>query len=129
MPDSLLRTIIDPMILGIHELDNNQMFIVFKIEDHQTAYKGMFDWEKDMNSDLAPLFGPDIKKNYTTSNASTKINIEFEDDVVSNVETRELHNSNDKPIILWAMPNETTIIITTSRKTMRALIERVIVST
>lgn len=117
----------------------------------------MFEWESKMNSDLAPLFDSKIQKNISTlpnkndnAFASTTTQVEntteiipatttitypkqneikeFEDVVVSNIETRELRNEKDEPIILWAMPNETTIVITTSEKTMRVLVERVIVS-
>ncbi len=59
-PASLVRALDPTMMLGVHEFDGNQPFLIFKIIDYENAFAGMLAWEKDMNGDLAPLFGEHI---------------------------------------------------------------------
>lgn len=57
-PGKLYRAINDEMMLGVYEFDGNQPFLVFKTNSFDNAYAGMLGWERTMNADLTPLFGP-----------------------------------------------------------------------
>lgn len=56
MPAELLRTLEEQMLLGIHSYDENQAFMIFKVDSYETAYSGMLAWEVSMRNDLSPLF-------------------------------------------------------------------------
>lgn len=57
-PGKFYRSLNDEMMLGIHEFDGNEPFLVFKTNSFDNAYAGMLGWERTINADLTPLFGP-----------------------------------------------------------------------
>jgi len=140
-PDSLVRSIKNISILGLHELNPNKMFLLFKVDNHNVAFRGMFDWEKNMYADLTPLFGDPIIKNTPTqtlqqTNTATGTletsqqqillneDVQFEDLYIANKEVRGFRNSQGTLVLLWAMPNDDTVIITASKVTMEIILER-----
>ncbi len=61
-PDALVRNLRPEMLIGIHEFRGNQPFLIFKTMDYQLTYAAMLEWERSINLDLYPLFGPIITK-------------------------------------------------------------------
>jgi hypothetical protein len=125
------------MVLGVHEGEHNEAFLVFKVNQTDIAFRGMFEWEEYMDSDLAPLFGPALKRETiitpqaTTSSSTEPIeekrattSIVYTDLFVANVEARGLKDSQDFYKLLWAMPDPFTVVIATNETTLRTILER-----
>lgn len=147
-PQSLLRNLQKEMLIGIHEFDGNQPFFIFKTNAFQLVYAGMLEWENSMNLDLYPLFGPIVTQEPTeevrvpldvaSTTASDTAPVEvpaapaspgprvatFEDTIVGNVEARVLRNAQGDIVLLWALPDPETLIITTNEYTLREIRER-----
>ena len=133
-PGSLVRNLADTMIFGVHELTKNEPFFIFTATHYDITFKSMFEWESTIQDDLAPLFGTPIKTRQsvaTTTNATgttpvvtTRPPELFEDIVIANTQTRGVRNTSGDVVLIWAIPDETTLIVTTNETTMRTLLER-----
>lgn len=55
MSQDLARTVVR-YLLGVHSYDENQTFLIMRVDSYQQAYAGMLAWEPYMQRDLAPLF-------------------------------------------------------------------------
>lgn len=56
-PNNLVRSLEPDMMFGINEYEGNQPFLIFTTNSFQHTFAGMLEWERDINLDLAPLFG------------------------------------------------------------------------
>lgn len=56
IPGDLARTIEPVYLLGVHSFDENQTFIILRVDSYQQAYAGMLAWETYMAQQLQPLF-------------------------------------------------------------------------
>lgn len=148
-PGNLIRSLNDSMVLGVHELRKNEAFIVFTALTYDEAFSGMFEWESSMNKDLSPLFGMSLeaiaeaeyallykKVTVSTSTATSTGTVseesqmpaltepaQFEDMFVANIPVRGLKNTSGETVLMWSMPDEITIVITTNESTMRMILE------
>lgn len=142
-PGGLVRNLNDNMLLAVHELTKNEPFLMFTAAHYDIVFKNMFEWEDTMQSDLAPLFGPALELVETTSFSTetttgtssatstpvrttsfTPIHV-FEDIVIANTPTRGVRNKRDEVVLVWSMPDDNTVIITSNETTMRTLLERI----
>jgi hypothetical protein len=142
-PGGLVRSATETLILGIHEMTTNQAFLLFKVDHRDTAFRGMFEWEENMDKDLAPLFGPAVVRKIVpqpqqpvATDASSTIDqvvttppevfekVVYEDLFVFNKEVRGLRNEKGVLVLLWAMPDDSTVLITTNEVTMRTILEQ-----
>lgn len=57
-PDPLVRALVPKMMFGFYQFDQARPFIILKTTAYEIAFAGMLSWERDLNADLAPLFGP-----------------------------------------------------------------------
>ncbi len=137
-PKYLIRSFTNTMALGVHKLKNNEIFWVQKTNDHDMAYRGMYAWEDSISSDLTPLFwpynldddtAPDTTATTSEKNTITPLKKQFKDVVIANIQMRILQNNDEDTYLLWAIPDDSTIIITTNKTTMRVLLEKVILQT
>ena len=134
-PGSLVRDLTDTMMFGVHELTKNEPFFIFTATHYDITFKSMFEWESTIQDDLSPLFGTPVKTRQTvttTTNATDTAPVVatrpppelFEDIVIANTQTRGIRNAAGDAVLIWAIPDETTLIITTNETTMRTLLER-----
>jgi hypothetical protein len=142
-PGGLVRSAQETLILGIHEMSTNEIFLLFKVDHRDTAFRGMFEWEETMDKDLSPLFGPPVERKVVpqqqtlpTNNTSTGTDqyiekpadvyekVVYEDLFVSNKEVRGLRNEKGELVLLWAMPDDSTVLITSNEVTMRTVLEQ-----
>ncbi len=147
-PESLIRALVDPLLLGVYEMpDGNKPFLILKVDHKDVGFRGMFDWEEKMNADLEPLFGPLFEKkieeiknevvvieNASTSSSTEMVvpkktiryeKIQFEDSFIANKEVRGLKDDSGTFILLWTMPDEKTILIAKDEVTMRVILEKI----
>lgn len=64
-PGPLVRSLEPKMMFGFYQFDQVRPFIILKTTSYETAFASMLDWERDLNADLAPLFGPAIIQKFT----------------------------------------------------------------
>ena len=115
VPRNLIRTMEDDFLFGLHGESQNEPILIFKVEDFDTAFAGMLDWEFTMSESLSPVFGTVPSK-------------EFEDVILRNKDTRMLRDSGGNPAIIYAFPNAETILITTNEDTFFEIFERLTAS-
>ncbi len=113
-PGSFLRTIEDRMMLGAYgDSANKTPFLVFKVQSYEDALGGMLLFERNINSDLAPLFGEDLEHKGQTGI--------FRDEVVGGVDTRSLYDQYGTMVLTYAFIDKHTLVITTSYTALGAL--------
>ena len=141
IPEGLLRTIdTKQYLLGIHSFDENQSFLILKVDAYEQAYSGMLAWERTMRIELSPLFtrniSPRIETTHVTpalvatSSTSTPPTppppapVGFVDRIVENHDARVIQNEWGDLLLLWTFLDRTTIVITTNEHTLREIISR-----
>lgn len=113
-PGSFLRTIEDRMMLGAYGDSAKKVpFLVFKVQSYEDALGGMLLFERNINSDLAPLFGDDLEHMGQTGI--------FRDEVVGGVDTRSLYDQYGNMVLTYAFIDKHTLVITTSYTALGAL--------
>lgn len=121
-PDNLMRALGDDFFLGIHTVDKNAPILVIKVASYDRAFDGMLSWEKNLNSDLAPLFtavprlvmGPDglqIQRPYT-------------DLVMRNYDVRALKDDDGVIQLYYSFPTRDLLIIAESPYTFTEILSR-----
>ncbi len=152
-PTSLSRNVDDTYMLGVHQLDNAEVFLILKTSSYDNALAGMFEWEATLLEDLEPLFGradeyvpikeydPDAEPTpqlvaATASSTATSTDtlavtaarapddgegIVFRDVSVANMASRGIHDKNGDYLLLWTMPDRSTVVITTHAETLREI--------
>jgi len=131
IPNELVRTI-DPYYytLGVHAFDENQAFIIFKVDSYSQAYSGMLLWEKTMYNDLTPLFNRTPRPRVGGEEVSTTtppvqvLRTTFADRVVENRDSRVVQNEAGDILLLWTFLDRSTIVITTNNYTLLEIIAR-----
>lgn len=134
IPGDLLRTILPTYLVGIHSYDQNQAFLVLRVDSYQVAYAGMLAWEPTMERDLLPLFtrtppvhlqtGVGTSTASTTDAQSEVINTGFVDQVVDNHDARVLTNASGDIILLWTFLDRNTLVIATNEATLSEIVRR-----
>ena len=126
-PDSLVRSFAPNFLFGLHILNANQPFLIFKIGYYQNAYAGMLAWENTIKDDLGPLFlKPEPTISAETSDQIIGRGANFEDVVVKNRDTRALRDQDGKIIFLYSFPDKNTLILTTNADTLEKVATRLL---
>ncbi len=131
-PLAFVRSLEDEYMVGFHRGDGvlpPAPFFILTTDSFENTFRGMLDWEKDMNESLSPLFGPIMERNVgaigsllgATSTIPTVLPYLFKDVVIKNINTRRLRNKNGNVVLLYAFPNAKTVIITTNEDTLLAV--------
>ncbi len=142
-PAELLRTLSPQYLLGVHSYEENEPFLIFKVDDYETAYAGMLAWEVTMMQDLSPLFvrhpspqlgaaSPPTLSTGATSTVSTSSLLvpftgaptNFVDQVVDNHDARVLLDAQGNILLLWTFLDRQTLVITNNDATLREIIVR-----
>jgi hypothetical protein len=132
IPQDLLLTIEPTYLLGVHSYDENQPFLVLRVDSYQQAYAGMLAWEPSMQQDLAPLFtrtpSPPLQNSDTATSTATSspqfLQTGFVDQTVENHDARVILNSTGDILLLWTFLDRNTVVITTNEYTLREVIRR-----
>jgi hypothetical protein len=133
IPATLSRSLADQLMLGVHQSNGNQTYLIFAVNHYENAFSGMIEWESTMSKDLAPLFETNITEatvSATTTgaalskNTSQEQHITFEDRAIANMPMRILTNSEGVVKLVWSMPDTATVVITTSPETLENIYSR-----
>ncbi len=101
--------------LGVYYLKKNVPFLVLKIRSFELAAAGMFEWEKKLSSDLAPVL---LIKN------KAAIGKKFQDGMLKNHDVRILYDASNNPIIAYTFINAGYLLITTDSDTIEEIFRR-----
>ena len=102
---------------------SKDFFILLKARSTDDIFDAMRVWEKKMFSDLRGFFGVDLT--LTTKNLLTA---NFEDGIVENKNARVLYNSDKDIVMMYVFANDTSVIITNTKKTAREIMLRLSLS-
>ncbi|MEK7109373.1 MAG: hypothetical protein AAB919_02965 [Patescibacteria group bacterium] len=141
IPQDLVRTILPTYLLGVHSYDENQSFLVLRVDSYQQAYSGLLAWEPTMRQELAPLFtrhpsprippaeaeAPVGSPTSTSVGATTPefFQTGFTDKIIENHDARAVLNGTGDLLLLWTFLDRNTVIITTNEYTLREVVRRI----
>jgi len=131
IPAELVRAI-NPYYytLGVHAFDENQAFLLIRVDSYAQAYSGMLAWEHTMYNDLVPLFVRTPRPRINNEEVATStppvqvLGTTFSDRVVENRDSRVVQNEAGDILLLWTFLDRSTIAITTNEHTLREIITR-----
>lgn len=121
---AFLRSLDDDMNLGVHVFNGNQPFLILKTNFYENSFAGMLQWERYMNEDLAPLFGPVVAIKQGTTTATLFGSSFFTDKIFKNKDTRILKDG-EKTILMYSFVNRDTLLITTNESTFEEILKRI----
>lgn len=90
-----------------------QPFLLLGVSDYNSAFAGMLDWEKDIESDFTILFK--LRNSKTVAH--------FEDVYVSNLDARMLKTLKGETALLYSFIEPTVLLITTNEDSLSAVSE------
>ncbi len=120
-PPRLLRSFQPNFMLGFNVLSKNEPFLLLKTTSYEIAFSDMLDWEKDVSGFFRPK--RDFVKIGTTT-APSSDSLIFKDAIYKNIDTRELKNEAGKTLLIYAFPNQETLVISTNPVTIGEVIDR-----
>jgi len=88
VPSQLIRSLASEFTFGFHAIGTTEPFLILKTRSFNIAFAGMLEWEKSMNEDLAPLFGPVVSVPPATFQSPQAFS--FTDKVIRNKDVRVL---------------------------------------
>ncbi|MEK9168053.1 MAG: hypothetical protein AAB769_01845 [Patescibacteria group bacterium] len=116
IPDTLLRSLNQEFMFGIHAFNGNEPFILLKTNFFENSFAGMLKWEERMAREILPLFG--------TSVEGALADKKFQDIVVKNRDLRALLNEQGDIVLLYTFYDRETLIITRTTSTLDEVITR-----
>jgi hypothetical protein len=119
-PAELVRSLVPAFMYGQHAASHLEPFLIFKTNYYEGAFSGMLAWEAAMRNDLADVVAGPVERATVTGGGEAK----FTDMIIRNKDARVLKNANGEPELIYAFPDQETIIITTNESTFRELIDR-----
>lgn len=132
IPDILLRSLLDRWMIGSYSEDSGDksMFIIFTTDFFQNAYNGMLTWEESMPDDLAVLLNFKDRARANENDGSSPlasyftIRGKFIDKQIKNRDVREFVSNNNEILFLYSFIDKDTIVLTTTEKSLEAILER-----
>lgn len=127
MPDIIKRTLTTDFMVGMYSFGNGNLpFVIFKTSSFDNTYAGMIEWETYLQKDFTQLFrlngangGGDIASALTPT-----VTQKFVDGVVVNQDVRLLRDNTGRTILLYAIFNKDTIIITVNEDAFKEIVDR-----
>lgn len=130
-PDMFNRSLVETWMLGVYGEENTETrFIILKTNFFQNAFAGILRWEAAMPEELATIlnYRGKIKEQnaMSSSTAASYFSVKgrFEDRIILNRDVREFITDNKTTLLLYSFVDKDTIVITTSERALRGLIER-----
>ena len=116
IPSVLLRSLGPKFMLGVHVFNGNSSFLILKTDFYENAFLGLLKWENDMPGDLLPALGVKL-----TNENKYLLDIGFRDITIKNIDSRAILDQSGKAILIYAIPNKDTIVITTGEDTLNEI--------
>jgi hypothetical protein len=120
-PEGLLRALGDQFFFGMHSSDENAPVIVVPVVSYERAFAAMLEWEKFMNTDLAPLF---TLLSPQAQTADGLVERKFEDVVMRNYDVRALKDDAGVIQMYYSFPTRNILIIAESPYSFTEILSR-----
>lgn len=94
-PSRLTRSLNKEFLLGVYSLsEENDPFLLFKVDDYENAFISMLEWEKTLVRDITPIF----YKNFDVINPEDSLEeVSLKDEVASTPESTSTTTSTTTP--------------------------------
>jgi len=127
IPNKLLRIARPEYLLGMHNFDGNQKFLILKTNSYDITFAEMLSWENYLWQDFKEVF--ELSTRETSLNEGVQsVGIEvkqFQDMIFSNKDCRVVKDTSGKIVFLYSIINPETVVITTSTNTLKEIINRI----
>jgi hypothetical protein len=127
IPNKLLRTVKPEYLLGMHNFDGNQKFLILKTSSYDVTFAEMLSWENYLWQDFKEIFelnSKDTSLNEADQNVGIEVK-QFQDMIFSNKDCRVVKDTSGKIVFLYSMINPETVVITTNINTLKEIINRI----
>ncbi len=121
-PEELLRALESEFFLGLHTVDTNAPVLVVPVISYDHAFKAMLEWEKMMNTDLAPLF-TGVSPLIADQNGLV-VGRTFTDEIMRNYDVRALHGDSGQIVLYYSFPTRNTLLIAESPYSFTEILSR-----
>lgn len=121
-PPELPRALTNEFFLGLHTVDENAPLIIIPVTSYERAFAAMLEWEKNMNSDLAPMFTPVSMQKMGVDGLPTVRT--FEDTVMRNYDVRALKDESGQIQLYYSFPTRNVLIIAESPYSFSEILSR-----
>jgi hypothetical protein len=122
-PEDLMRALGDDFFFGFHNTGAiNAPVIVITVKSYDRAFRGMLDWEKSINTDLAPLFAsvPAFILDQNGLPTARK----FQDKVLRNIDARVLYDDAGAVAMYYSFPSPNVLVIAENTNTFSEVFNR-----
>jgi hypothetical protein len=134
---STAKKSLDPeFFLGIQALESgNEPFIIFKVNNFNNVYSGMFDWERTLTVDISSVF---FRNLFLLNQSSTALDIQnetstkplydprdFTDRVIGNTDARLIMNEKDQLLYFYTFIDEEYLYFGTNTLTFKEVRDRI----
>lgn len=117
LPDQLSRALSGNYMVVVHQGEKPTPIMLLQASEPDAAFAGMLRWEKNMASNLSPLFPLGT---LTLAEAPP----EFSDLSFNNIDARVLYDGNQNIVVLYALLERNVVAITNSLVTMQEVASR-----
>lgn len=118
MPSHLARSLTNEFVIGYHMKETVQEpFIIFKTVSYDTGFGGMLQWEKSMAEDIQNFLR-------SVGFSTNEELLTFSDVIIRNKDVRIAKNAQGQSILLYALTDKETIVITTNQETFIEILGR-----
>ena len=127
-PVDIIRDLQKPFIYGLHNLGNNQPFLILYTGAYSSGFNGMWAWQTGgMLNGFKKIFIINDSSVASSANPQTKKDLYFEDAVIRSLNSWVMKDSSGKIILAYTIFDTNTVIISTNVATIKAIIDRMIV--
>jgi hypothetical protein len=116
---AISRSLGKSYIFGIRHSLQDELILVFDIDNFENVFSGMLAWERWMFQDLRPIIP--VKEQDSAPIVPKEA---FQDEVLQNLDTRILRNSFGDIILIYTFYNKNALIITTSEDALKDILFR-----
>jgi hypothetical protein len=143
-PGSLLRAFSNEFMFGFYKSNNNEPFLIIRLDSFDNAWNGMLNWEKNMNEDIGAILAKKLLSSTETNQVENQgtstikqtkkvgydsaVNATFEDITIKNKDARILKNPQGETILLYSFLDKQTLLITSSEVVLENLIDKLAAS-
>jgi hypothetical protein len=117
-PDALARNATG-VLVGLHQADHVQPFLLVSVSAYDTAFGAMLSWEGTIGDSLGNFFAPSsVPPDAVATHAPPLF---FTDNITQNLDVRQ---SQSAWPILYTFPRRDLLLITTNQATVREVLSR-----
>lgn len=121
-PPKLARALLPTYLLGIHNFEGNDLFLLLKTKNYEQTFAGMLEWEPRLWDNLYKLFN--INLNNITAGKEN-----WTDEIILNKDARVLRGNDGKIEILYLFIDRETLILAKNPSTIKEVIDRLYAET